>query len=72
MIDTADPSVIGFERTSPDGEQSLLVLANMSGRCVSVALPESCTRSGQSNLLSTKSVVDGQILLDAFEIAWLV
>jgi len=71
MVPTKNPATIGFLRTSPCGEESILVIANMGREPVSVAIPQIAGKWPSSDLLTGNVVQNEQYILDAFDIAWL-
>ncbi len=71
MVPTEDPATIGFVRTSPCGEESILVLANMGSEPVSVAVPQIAGKLPNGDLLTGNPVQNEQYILHAFDIAWL-
>jgi glycosidase len=61
-----DPAVFGVERVSPDGDEHLLVLINVSGHPVSLKLEHRCTE----DTLSGRHV-SGMATISPYEILWL-
>jgi len=71
VVDAGQRSVIAFARTSLDGRQRILVLANTADRAVRVALPPVGDGALDRDLLSGRPVGRGDYELGAYETAWL-
>ncbi len=61
-----DPALFGLERESPDGEELLLVLINVSMLPVSITLDHPCTEDAISG-----THVSGSTVIDPYRILWL-
>ncbi len=72
VLETGHPSLIGLTRSSADGEQRILVLANVGPQPVQVDLPRLAGGEVGRELLSGQGVSGGAYELDAHDIAWLV
>lgn len=70
MLNIADPRVLGFQRTSPDGQQHVVVLANFSHQNVMIPLPSGV--GDRLDLLSDERTNGSTYQLDAYRVAWLV
>ena len=70
MLSIADPRLIAFERTSCDGEQKVIVLANFSNQQIILPLP-SAPRE-RLDLLSGQRTHGSTCTLDAYQVVWLV
>ena len=70
MLNIADPRVLGFQRTSPDGQHRVVVLANFSQQNVMVPLPSGLGE--RLDLLSDERTNGSTYQLDAYRVAWLV
>ena len=70
MLNIADPRVLGFQRTSPDGQQRVVVLANFSHQNVMIPLPSGV--GDRLDLLSDERTNGSTYQLDAYRVAWLV
>ncbi|MHC4400995.1 MAG: alpha-amylase family glycosyl hydrolase [Planctomycetota bacterium] len=70
VADTGHESLIAFERSSRDGSQRILVLANVGEEPVSVD-PAASGSGLQQNLLTGEPVPRGTYEIGPYEIAWL-
>ena len=70
MLNITDPRVLGFQRTSPDGQQRVVVLANFSHQNVMIPLPSGLGE--RLDLLSDERTNGSTYQLDAYRVAWLV
>ena len=70
MLSIADPRLIAFERTSCDGEQKVIVLANFSNQQIVLPLPSAS--SERLDLLSGERTHGSIFTLDAYQVVWLV
>jgi sucrose phosphorylase len=61
-----DPALFGLERESPDGEELLLVLINVSSRPVPIHLEHQCTEDA-----ITGTHVSGRTVVNPYQILWL-
>ena len=69
MIHCTDRRVLGFERISPDGSQTVIVLANFSNQEIVLPLP---AKTGERHdLLSAKKTTGTTYRLGAYEVSWL-
>lgn len=72
VFPTGHASIFGFKRTSPDGDQTILVLANLTDRLQALPLGDSKIHALTYDLISDEYVVEGQgITLDPYQIVWL-
>ena len=72
VIDVGHTAVLCFRRTSPAGDQQILVLANVAGEEIRCELPQ-CDPPVARDLLGTEPQIDGRaICLQPYQVAWLV
>ncbi|PQO33573.1 alpha-amylase family glycosyl hydrolase [Blastopirellula marina] len=72
VFPTGHPSVFGFKRTSPDREQTILILANLTERLQQIPLGDPKMHVLTYDLISDAYVVEGQgLTLDPYQIVWL-
>ena len=70
MLSISDSRLIAFERTSCDGEQNIIVLANFSNQ--QVVIPLRSTPGERIDLLSGDRIHGSSCTLNAYQIVWLV
>jgi sucrose phosphorylase len=69
--DTSDPTVIAFSRTSPDGDQTILVIANLSDHEKQIRYSQHTEMRPSKDLLSGEPIgADGSVHLAPFQIVW--
>ena len=71
VVDLGNPALIAFRRTSLDGRQTILVLANVSGQTVSVDLSPMDDFHAATDLISGTPVAENNFQLPPFAAAWL-
>jgi sucrose phosphorylase len=71
VVDVGHEAVIAFTRTSQDGSQRVLVLANVGSRSVDVDLAPLGDLPVERDLLSEKPVSGGRFRVEPYDIAWL-
>ena len=72
VLDITNGAVLGFRRSSTDGRQSILVLANLSGATQQVELAAPDDREYRRDLLTGNPPEgDGGICLGPYQVAWL-
>ncbi|MFG0294757.1 MAG: alpha-amylase family glycosyl hydrolase [Maioricimonas sp. JB045] len=71
MVETGHPSVIGFERTSIDGSQRILVLANVGTAPVELDLTALTDVAVATDLLSGQNVDSGNLVVEPSALLWL-
>ena len=70
MLSISDSRLIAFERTSCDGEQKVIVLANFSNQQIVLPLPSA--PSERFDLLSGDRIHGSTCTLNAYQVVWLV
>ena len=70
MLSISDSRLLAFERTSCDGEQRVVVLANLSNQQVILPLPNG--PGERLDLLSGERTHGSTCTLGAYQAAWLV
>ncbi len=72
VFPTGHPSVFGFKRMSPDRQQTILILANLSDRLQKLPLSDPKIHALSFDLIGEEYVVEGQgLTLDPYQIVWL-
>ncbi len=72
VFPTGNKALFGFVRTSPDRDQTILVLANLSDKLQSLPLSDPKWHALSYDLISDEYVVEGQgLTLDPYQIVWL-
>lgn len=71
LVDVGDSAVIAFRRTSLDQSQTVLVLANVSDRPVTIDLSPFADDRLQTNLLSGMPVAQDRFEMEPYGSAWL-
>lgn len=72
VVHTEHPGILSFLRTSPEGDQAILVLANMTGQHQSLKLENTQLQGLTFDLISGQPKVLSQtVTLDPVEIVWL-
>ena len=70
MLSISDSRLLAFERTSCDGEQKVIVLANFSNQQIVLPLPSA--PSERFDLLSGDRIHGSTCTLNAYQVVWLV
>lgn len=72
VIRLGNPGIFAFLRTSPQQDQTILVLANMTGEPQSLKLDDSRVQGLTFDLIARRRKVESkEAMLDPFEIVWL-
>ncbi len=72
VCEHAQRSLIAFERTSPDGSQRILVVANLDAEHMAVDVAQLTQATGFLDVLGGQPIQDGQVMLAPLQTAWLV
>ncbi|GAA4433743.1 alpha-amylase family glycosyl hydrolase [Bremerella cremea] len=69
---TGNPAIFGFLRTSPERDQTILVLANLTDKLQSLPLSDPKLKELKYDAISESFVVESQgITLDPYQVVWL-
>ncbi len=71
VLDAGHDSVIAFRRSSLDGKEQILVLANVGGEAVTIRLEPLIESGVVRDLLGGRVVESGRLDLAPYDIAWL-
>ncbi len=69
--DTSDPAIVAFSRTSPGGDQTILVIANLSDHDKRFQYSQHTKMRPSKDLLAGKPIgADGFVDLERYQIVW--
>ena len=71
VLETQHQSIVALTRTSLDGNQQILVLANVGDQPVTIELDQFPEIEVNRDLLGGKPATDGKYVLAPNDIAWL-
>ena len=71
VFETSDPAIVAFSRTSPDGGQSILVVANLGSEVKRFQFSAHTRTPYAKDLLSEKPIdAEGVVELEPYQIVW--